>query len=69
MKFLASLQSDVRRGPRGPRAKPGVLHAELLRLRDLVIDVRPARSNRSQITIIDDLPITLYDRDNAENIQ
>jgi hypothetical protein len=40
-KFLTSIQADVRRGRLGPRAKPAVLHAELLRLRDLLTETIP----------------------------
>lgn len=42
-RFLAALQSDVKAGPRGPRAKTGALYADLRRLRTMLLDTpRPA---------------------------
>ena len=36
-KFIASLQTDIRRGASGPRARYGAIQSDLRRLRDLLI--------------------------------
>ena len=38
-RFLKSLQADIRRGPTGPRARHGVLQADLRHLRQRLRDV------------------------------
>jgi hypothetical protein len=36
-RFLRSLRADIRQGPRGPRAATGVIQADLLTLRELLV--------------------------------